>query len=260
MLPLSKRGIDADKLCPLCRDDLEDTSHAFWYCVDAQEFWRNSALWPVLKKFPGGPFYVLCLFVSAHWDDRGLGWKILGDFLVCNGLDKPPEKKTLAPKVLWHAPSHDQIKINVDATVDSSLEYIDIGVVARDKDGVVMSFLTRRIFGKFSPHIGECLAVREGVCLAKFLGLDNWVVESDALNTVSAIQNSVAEAPKANIVEDIRDSLLTTRSGMVCYISRDGNKVAHLLAKYDISRSVYCFGVDYVPRWLGPIVKADLVI
>ena len=88
-----------------------------------------------------------------------------------------------------------------------------------------MSFLTRRIFGKFSPHIGECLAVREGVCLAKFLGLDNWVVESDALNTVSAIQNLVAEAPEANIVEDIRDSLLVARSGMVCYISRDGNRV-----------------------------------
>ena len=35
MLSLSKRGIEADKLCPLCRDDLEDTSHAFWYCLDA---------------------------------------------------------------------------------------------------------------------------------------------------------------------------------------------------------------------------------
>ncbi|GMN30483.1 hypothetical protein TIFTF001_002812 [Ficus carica] len=146
-------------------------------------------------------------------------------------LDNPLEKKTLAPKVLWHVPSHDQIKINVDATVDSYLEYI-----------------------------GECLAVREGVCLANFLRLDNWVVESDALNTVSAIQNPVAEAPESNIIEDIRDSLSVTRSGMVCYISRDGNRVAHFWAKYAISKSVYCFGVDYVPRWLGPFVKADLAI
>ncbi|GMN52832.1 hypothetical protein TIFTF001_021965 [Ficus carica] len=140
--------------------------------------------------------------------------KFLGDFLVCNELDNPLEKKTLAPKVLWQAPSHDQIKINVDAAVDSSLEYIGIGVVARDKDGAVMSFLSRRIFGKFSPHLGECLAVREGVCLANFLRLDNWVVESDALNTVSAIQNPVAEAPEANIVEDIRDSLSVAKSVM----------------------------------------------
>ncbi|GMN72217.1 hypothetical protein TIFTF001_055608 [Ficus carica] len=83
----------------------------------------------------------------------------------------------------------------LETAVDSSLEYIGIGEVARDEDGSIMSFLTRRIFGKFSPHIGECLAVREGVCLAKFLGLDNWAVESDALNTVSAIQNPVPEAP-----------------------------------------------------------------
>ncbi|GMN42308.1 hypothetical protein TIFTF001_011520 [Ficus carica] len=205
MLPLSKRGIDADKLCPLCRDDMEDTSHAFWYCVDAQER-RNK--WTFENQ-------MLTSIETVAWAGR-----FLGDFLVCNGLDKPPEKKTLALKVLWHTPSHDQIKINVDAAVDSSLE---------------------RIFGKFSPQIGECLAVREGVRLAKFLGLDNWVVESDTLNTVSAIQNPVAEAPEANLVEDIRDSLLAARSGMVCYIFRDGNRVAHLLENYAISRSVYCF-------------------
>ena len=35
------------------------------------------------------------------------------------------------------------------------------------------------------------MAVREGVCVAKFFGFDNWVVELDALNTISAIQNSV---------------------------------------------------------------------
>ena len=66
--------------------------------------------------------------------------RFLGDFLVCNGLDNPPEKKILAPKALWHAPSHDQIKINVDAAMDSSLEYIGIGVVTRDKDSAIMSF------------------------------------------------------------------------------------------------------------------------
>ena len=165
MFPLSKCGIDVDKLCPLCRDDSEDTSHAFWYCLETKEFWKNSALWPILKKFPGGPFYALCLFVSVHWDGDEMGvfftiiwclwqrrnkwifekqmlttietvdWagRFLGDFLVCNGLDNPPGKKSLAPKVPWHAPSHDQIKINVDAAIDSSLEYIDIEVVARNR-------------------------------------------------------------------------------------------------------------------------------
>ena len=289
-ISLSKRGIEADKFCPLCRDGLEDTSHVFWYCLEAQDVWRKSVLWPILKKFPGGPFYALCLFVSAQWNSEEVGvfltiiwclwqrrnkwifenkmmnaievvaWagRFLGDFLVCSGLDNPIEKKTLAPKALWLAPSDDQIKINVDAAVDSSLEYIGIGVVARDKDGAVLSFLSRRIFGKFSPHLGECLAVREGVCLANFLRLDNWVVESDALNAISAIQNPVAEAPEANIAEDIRDFLSVARRGMVCYTRRDGNKVAHCLANYAITKSVFCFGADYVPRWLGPFVKADL--
>ncbi|GMN25934.1 hypothetical protein TIFTF001_047765 [Ficus carica] len=114
---LSKRGIEVDKLCPLCRDDLEDTSHAFWYCLEAQE--RHNK-WIFKNKMMNANDVVA-------WAGR-----FLGDFLVCNGLDNPLEKKTLAPKVLWHAPSHDQIKINVDAAVDSSLEYIGIGVAARD--------------------------------------------------------------------------------------------------------------------------------
>ena len=53
-------------------------------------------------------------------------------------------------------------------------------------------------------------------------------MESDTLNTVSAIQNPIAEALEANIIEDIIDSLLDARSAMVCYISRHGNIVAHL--------------------------------
>ncbi|GMN19741.1 hypothetical protein TIFTF001_039884 [Ficus carica] len=291
MFSLSKRGVGVNKLCPSCRTGMEDSSHVLWYCSEAQEVWRNSALWPVLKKFPGGPFYAFCLFVSSQWNSDELGiflviiwclwqrrnkwifenklmtaseivaWagRFLGDFLTCNGLDSPVEKRTLAPKALWHAPSHGLIKINVDAAVDSSLEFIGVGIVARDEEDAVMSFLSRRIFGKFSPHLGECLAVREGVFLANFLKLDNWVVESDAMNAVRAIQNPVAEAPEANIVEDIRDYIAGVRNGRVCHISRDGNRVAHTLAKYALSKSVFCFGIDFVPRWLGPFVKADLV-
>ncbi|GMN42200.1 hypothetical protein TIFTF001_011414 [Ficus carica] len=79
---------------------------------------------------------------TVAWTER-----FLSDFLVCNGFDKPTEKKTLAPKVPWRVPSHDQVKINVDAVIDSSLEYIGIRVIARVKYGFVMSFLARQIFG-----------------------------------------------------------------------------------------------------------------
>ncbi|GMN53841.1 hypothetical protein TIFTF001_022971 [Ficus carica] len=258
MFSLSKRGVGVNKLCPSCRTGMEDSSHVLWYFSEAQEVWRNSALWPVLKKFPGGPFYAFCLFVSSQWNSDELGNFLVIIWSLWQRRNNPVEKRTLAPKALWHAPSHGLIKINVDAAVDSSLEFIGVGIVARDEEGVVMSFLSRRIFGKFSPHLGECLAVREGVFLANFLKLDNWVVESDAMNAVRAIQNPVAEAPEANIVEDIRDYIAGVRNGRVCHISRDGNRVAHKLAKHAISKSVFCFSIDFVPRWLGPFVKANL--
>lgn len=73
-------------------------------------------------------------------------------------------------KLPWKPPDHGSLKINVDAAVNAALDYIGVGVVILDGFGVVVAALARRIFGKFSPHVGECLAEREGLSLAHVCG------------------------------------------------------------------------------------------
>ncbi|GMN74185.1 hypothetical protein TIFTF001_055776 [Ficus carica] len=62
------------------------------------------------------------------------------------------------------------IKIHVDAAVKQHLNYVGIGVVMRDDEGVVLHAFSKRILGVFSPHVAECLAAREGSSLATSLG------------------------------------------------------------------------------------------
>ncbi|GMN66762.1 hypothetical protein TIFTF001_035828 [Ficus carica] len=133
--------------------------------------------------------------------------KLMGDFILCDGLDEPRVVKNRVPKLPWNPPTHGIIKINVDAAVNSSSDFIGVGAVARDEFGMVIAALSRRIFGKFSPHVGECLAVREGLCLAHLCGFQNFMVESDALNAVGAIQRPLCRALESNVVADIREML-----------------------------------------------------
>ncbi|GMN55904.1 hypothetical protein TIFTF001_025023 [Ficus carica] len=65
-----------------------------------------------------------------------------------------------------------------------------IGVVARDdcfgsyRPRQILGAESRLMAGLFSSHVGECLAVREGVWLALSCGFSKYIVETDALNVL----------------------------------------------------------------------------
>lgn len=51
------------------------------------------------------------------------------------------------------------------------MDYLGVGVVARDGQGIVLGAASRHVFQSFSPHVGECLVVREGAWFACSLGV-----------------------------------------------------------------------------------------
>ena len=53
-------------------------------------------------------------------------------------------------------------KLNVDATVKTGFEFVGIGAVIRNAAGTVISCLSKRVAGLFSPHVAECIALRKG--------------------------------------------------------------------------------------------------
>ncbi|GMN67137.1 hypothetical protein TIFTF001_036205 [Ficus carica] len=117
--------------------------------------------------------------------------RFLGDFLCCNGVDQSPILKTLPTRHSWKPPCSGFVKINVDAAVWDEMDIIGIGVVVRDETGALLGAMAGRVFGCFSPFLGECIAVREGAFFAQMGGLDDWTIESDVVNVVRAIQSPV---------------------------------------------------------------------
>ncbi|GMN40345.1 hypothetical protein TIFTF001_009575 [Ficus carica] len=162
---LYRREVQVGRFCSLCHTDLEDVSHALWYCPAAQSVWRMTALWPVLSSFPGGPFVNLCVFGAGKCNkedidvfciiawclrqnrnklmlgrvlmqaDAVVSWagRFLGEFLTCNGLEKTTIPTKSPAKLPWQPPRSGMVKVNVDAAVHESLDVVGIGVVVRNE-------------------------------------------------------------------------------------------------------------------------------
>ncbi|GMN60070.1 hypothetical protein TIFTF001_029170 [Ficus carica] len=62
-------------------------------------------------------------------------------------------------------------KLNVDAAISKNYNFAGIGAVIRDSSGALVACFLPTVQGFFSPHIAECLALREGLQFVKNLGM-----------------------------------------------------------------------------------------
>ncbi|GMN55522.1 hypothetical protein TIFTF001_024642 [Ficus carica] len=125
------------------------------------------------------------------WDSaRGVierAGRLLGDYLMCNGIDGVVSPKQNVPKINWRALTQGCIKLNVDVTIDDALGFVGIAVMAWDEKGSVLGAVSLRMSGLFSPHVGECLVVREGTRFALSRDYPSWIVETDSINVYRAV-------------------------------------------------------------------------
>lgn len=92
---------------------------------------------------------------------------------------------------------------------------------------MVLGVASWRMAGNFSPHVGECLAVREGSWFALAYCYQDWIVEVDTLNVYDTVCLLEQRLVEANVIQDICYSFQQVGSGFVCHGSWDGNLVVH---------------------------------
>ncbi|KAI9154238.1 hypothetical protein LWI28_023119 [Acer negundo] len=119
------------------------------------------------------------------------------------------------------------LKLNYDVSVHSGTPFIGVGTVIRDSNGWVMAADSKRIGGNFFADIGEFLALRKGLFLAKRHNLSVQLDEVDA----SALHSSSSDLGDASlIINDIR-ALFEEVGVLNCQaIPRSSNCLAHNLA------------------------------
>ena len=156
----------------------------------------------------------------------------------------------------WTAPPSGVVKLNTDASlaVDG---WIGLGVVARNSLGKVLFAATRRIRAYWAPEVAEAKAVALAMKLGARYGFHEVIVESDCQLVVNRLsKNAFFLSDLDFILSDIISSSLSFSSISWAHVKRDGNFVAHHLAK------LTPFGYEQVwenhaPTEVAPYVLMD---
>ena len=123
-------------------------------------------------------------------------------------------------------------KINVDGATSERGRKSSIGVIIRDFKGEAAAGLCRLLNGNFSVLEMEMLAVEAGVLLAKELGLQQIIIESDSLLAVQSISAKEVSGETGHIVKGILSIMDCFSSWQIRHVKRDSNRLAHELALY----------------------------
>ncbi|XP_075650205.1 uncharacterized protein LOC142620779 [Castanea sativa] len=210
MLNLRKRGVATDGICPICGKEAESICHALFRCNIAKEVWSWWKECPIKicvenQDFSDIALGLLCagttrdleiLVVTAWaiWYNRkqcvheskkqvaGQIWDFASSFL--SNYKEASKYFQLGPAfcdVSWKKPPMGVYKINVDGATSERERNSSIGVIIRDFKGEAAAGLCRLINANFSVLETEVLAVEAGVLLAKYIGLQQIIIESNSL-------------------------------------------------------------------------------
>ncbi|KAK2649537.1 hypothetical protein Ddye_017026 [Dipteronia dyeriana] len=95
-----------------------------------------------------------------------------------------------------------------------------------------MASSSQKVLANYSPHVRKSLLFFRGICFAMEDGLNPLLVESDAAMVVKWINDVCHKSSDVGIIlTDILDFLKAQWCVSIQYVLRDGNRVAHLLAK-----------------------------
>ena len=106
-----------------------------------------------------------------------------------------------------------------------------IGVIIRDNQSNPIATASKILPSPYTAKITEAIALLHGVLLASEMKISHAIFESDALSIVQALNQGVVGGEIGLILQDIRIFSASFKWCSFQHLKRDGNRVAHELAK-----------------------------
>uniref|UniRef100_A0A2N9F204 Reverse transcriptase domain-containing protein n=1 Tax=Fagus sylvatica TaxID=28930 RepID=A0A2N9F204_FAGSY len=259
---LHHRHIIDDPTCENCSNQVETTLHALWNCKTIQVVWQTL---PWGRRLQGATYAdfmdlwhrctqllsttELQLFSMVTW----LIWyhrnrvrlhqptnqitrivpraqELITEFT--NEQDRPPVSLIVSKAsavIKWQPPAEGRYKVNYDGAIFRDMNEAGLGVIIRNARGAVMGPMCQRV--PF-PHSIEAVEARCAIQFAKDLGLQEIDLEGDSKIVVDALLFSgPCTTFYGHIIEDIKLIARGLSSVHFQHVKRDGNNLAHLLAK-----------------------------
>ena len=116
------------------------------------------------------------------------------------------------------------------ATSDDGTNF-SIGVIIRDNQSNPIATASKILPSPYTAKITEAIALHHGVLLASEMKISHAIFESDALSIVQALNQGVVGGEIGLILQDIRIFSASFKWCSFQHLKRDGNRVAHELAK-----------------------------
>ena len=180
------------------------------------------------------------------------------------GFSSPPERDLRAaglardgptfiarPDFRQHAstkmdpPPQGMMKINVDAALSKNSSMAAVAAVARDEAGIFQGASALVVTGVSSPEIAEALAGREGLALARDLGMQRITIASDCVNVARSLQGP-SMGLYGHIVREIKAEMTSFTKANFVHEGRNSNGDAHRIARSSIYNDVgrYVWFID----------------
>ncbi|PKA48597.1 Putative ribonuclease H protein [Apostasia shenzhenica] len=271
--------------CLLCFSEAETTDHVLKDCAFSTTVWASIGLpielvgtrfssakdWiSILLSGPSRPKSELsAITLWAIWNERNNRLK--------GGKGKSPEETyffatnylvemettrestnsiTNELQKIWTPPKHSIIKLNVDAVVDDKRGGLGVGVVARTSMGEVIACLSSNIHGPLEPTLAECLAVKQAFVLAEKIKASNIWIEGDSLEAIKLIQDTGEDLSIIRPhLKAIKDRMKLLSNSIITHIRREGNKVAHTLARYALHIKTQKVWIKESPYFIQVVIR-----
>ncbi|KAL5806555.1 hypothetical protein ACOSQ4_029288 [Xanthoceras sorbifolium] len=237
---LCSRKIVVDPCCSRCGDAPESSAHALFWCSSVRPIWESTVFWDILNLQN-----VVCHSKSPRFSADLVSWSLSllrefqGTQKVFGSPLQPPRQPRSSP---WSPPPAGSLKLNTDAAVSPGCSVMGSGAVVRDSQGKVVAASAKPLLGFFPAELGELLALREGLLLAKEFNLIIEWVELDAVNVVARVFNSLFCYVMDPIISDVKALFRDVGVSNCHAIPRSGNGMAHSLASLAFSsKEEFCW-------------------
>uniref|UniRef100_A0A7N2MU32 Reverse transcriptase domain-containing protein n=1 Tax=Quercus lobata TaxID=97700 RepID=A0A7N2MU32_QUELO len=289
---LMRRTITEDSTCERCQSDVEDPLHALWTCTKLDVVWNDHAEWDFRNSTGFLDFKQLVSWLITEGKNLNLfaltAWSVwnqrnrarlqepandlqqiavaaksrLDDFYMSiQRRDSQGRRATHTAQSHWRPPPREVVKVNFDGATCSQEKTSGVGVVVRDMNGLVLASCAKRIHQSVKAMEIEAMAAATALTFAKDLGFQRLILEGDSLEVIQALlERTETLTPTGLLLEDVRSLSQNFDLLLYSHTKRDGNAVAHSLAKYALRIPDFLAWMEDVPTHIQSIVQADLAL
>ncbi|KAL0004760.1 hypothetical protein SO802_012321 [Lithocarpus litseifolius] len=283
---LTRRCIINDPICSFCSSQGEDVLHALWSCPSLSQVWDGDPQWSFRQTSRYSDFAqllssvldaacnveLLATIMWTIWFRRNktrfappglpldqIMQTAIDSFLEFQKAQTPAEPRIARPRTRWFAPPNESFKINFDGAVFKDKDRAGIGVIIRDSRGLVMGSMSQVVPLPQTIVELEALAALKALEFAADLGLFNVILEGDSEILINALMdNSLSLASFGLLIQDIKAYAEFFQCISFSHIRREGNIVAHNLARHACHVTGFPVWMEDVPYHTLAAYQADL--